>query len=347
LVLGLLHIALPVEAQSAARQLVAPPAEAPDTNKPVKVFILMGQSNMVGFGDVGPRTNRGTLAFLTGQEDKYPWLLDGKGDWVERNDVWCVKTTVGPRQGWLSPVFGASPKLFGPELGFGWVMGQIHSEPVLLIKASQGNRSLGWDFLPPGSVQFEHQGRTYAGYKDTPDWWNEGQPKRTVNWYAGKQYDDCIRDIHDVLNNLPKYFPSYQGQGYEIGGFVWWQGHKDQGEPYAARYEGNLVRLIKSLRTEFKSPHAPFVLGTIGFEGWKLAGQGLTVANAQLAVSDAKRYPEFAGNVQTVEARGFWREKEDSPNQRQGYHYYHNAETYFKVGESLGWAMAGLLAPKN
>jgi len=43
-------------------------------------------------------------------------------------------------------------------------MGQIHDEPVLLIKASQGNRSLGWDFLPPGSEQFEHQGRTYAGY---------------------------------------------------------------------------------------------------------------------------------------------------------------------------------------
>ena len=39
---------------------------------------------------------------------------------------------------------------FGPELGFGHVMGWYHDEPVLLIKSSIGNRSLSWDCLPPG-----------------------------------------------------------------------------------------------------------------------------------------------------------------------------------------------------
>ena len=42
-----------------------------------------------------------------------------------------------------------------------------------------------------------------------------------------------------------------------------------------------------------------------------------------------------------------WREKEESPNKRQGYHYYYNAETYFNVGEGLGWAMADLLAKRK
>ena len=32
-----------------------------DMNNPVKVFILMGQSNMLGMGDVGPETVSGTL----------------------------------------------------------------------------------------------------------------------------------------------------------------------------------------------------------------------------------------------------------------------------------------------
>jgi hypothetical protein len=30
----------------------------------VKVFILMGQSNIVGMGDIGPETNKGTLTYL-------------------------------------------------------------------------------------------------------------------------------------------------------------------------------------------------------------------------------------------------------------------------------------------
>jgi alpha-galactosidase len=88
------------------------------------------------------------------------------------------------------------------------------------------------------------------------------------------------------------------------------------------------------------------VLATIAFDGWKLAGPGLTVANAQLAVSgDKGKYPEFAGNVNTVEARDFWRDVEVSP-QNQGYHYNRNAETYMEVGNALGWAMADLLNNK-
>jgi alpha-galactosidase len=205
---------------------------------------------------------------------------------------------------------------------------------------------LGWDFLPPGSERFTFDGRTYAGYKDTPDLWIEGQEKKVVNWYAGKQYDDCVKDTHEVLDNLPKFFPDYKNQGYEVAGFVWWQGHKDQNPANASRYEQNLVRLIKSLRAEFKAPKAPFVLATIAFDGWKLAGPGLTVANAQLAVSgDKGKYPEFAGNVNTVEARDFWRDVEVSP-QNQGYHYNRNAETYMEVGNALGWAMADLLNNK-
>lgn len=164
-----------------------------------------------------------------------------------------------------------------------------------------------------------------------------------MNWYAGKQYDDFVRDIHEVLNNLPKYFPSYKNQGHEISGFIWWQGHKDQNAAHASRYELNLVNLIKHLRKEFDAPKAPFVLATIAFGGRDLKGHGLTVAKAQLAVSgDTGKYPEFAGNVKAVDARGFWRDKEVSPN-GQGYHYNHNAATYMEVGNALGWAMADLL----
>ena len=325
------------------QQLPDPDTRPPATDKPIKVFIMMGQSNMVGFGRVEPDTTKGTLAYLTKKEKKCPHLLDDAGNWTVRNDVWCVKVTVGQTQGWLKPGFGARGSFIGPELQFGHVMGYYHDEPVLIIKASQGNRSLGWDILPPGSERFTFDGRVYAGYKDTPSSWIEGRPKKPVNWYAGKQYDDFVRDTHEVLDNLPKYFPGYKGQGYEISGFAWFQGHKDQNAAHASRYELNLVNLIKKLRTEFKAPKAPFVLSTIAFGGWDLAGHGLTVANAQLAVSgDKGKYPEFVGNVKTVEARDYWRDKEVSPS-GQGYHYNHNAETYMEVGNALGRAMCKLL----
>lgn len=315
-----------------------------DQRRPIAVFILLGQSNMVGFGRIALPGKKGTLEYLCKEQGKYPHLLDAKGQWKERDDVWCVKTTVGQQQGWLKPGFGARAEFIGPELQFGQIMGDIHEEPVLVIKASQGNRSLGWDILPPGSERFEYEGRVYAGYKDTPASWVEGETKKPVDWYAGKQYDDFVKDIHEVLDDLPKFFPSYQNQGYEIAGFAWFQGHKDQNAAHASRYELNLVNLIKCLRKEFDAPNAPFVIATIAFGGEKLAGHGLTVANAQLAVSgETGKHPEFAGNVKTVDARGFWRDKAVSPNDRQDYHYYHNAETYMEVGNALGQAMAELL----
>ena len=245
-------------------------------------------------------------------------------------------------QGPLTP--GIQGNTIGPEMGFGHVLGYYYDEPVLIIKASIGNRSLGWDILPPGSERFTYEGRVYAGYKDTPDSWVEGEPKKVVNWYAGKQYDEFVKATHDVLDNFEELCPQYKDQGYEVAGFAWWQGHKDGNAAHASRYEQNLVRLIKTLRKEFDAPQAPFVLGTIGFGGWDLDGPHLTVAKAQLAVSgDKGKYPEFRGNVLTVETRDFWRAVDESPR-NQGYHYNRNAETYMLVGDALGRGMVQLLS---
>ena len=54
------------------------------------------------------------------------------------------------------------------------------------------------------------------------------------------------------------------------------------------------------------------------------------------------KYPEFAGNVLTVETRGFWKDASISPRD-QGFHYNGNAETYLMVGDALGRGMVELL----
>ena len=332
-------LTLPAVAAEVPDQLPDPNGKPADQGKPVKVFILMGQSNMLGFGRVGPEDKQGTLTYLTKKEGKYPHLIDDQGNWTVRNDVQYVQTTVGNRQ---HPLTVKGPHI-GVELQLGHILGYVLDEPVVVLKACTGNRSLGWDLLPPGSEQFEFEGKIYAGYKESPLSWDKGTTSVPINWYAGKQYDTDTAGVKEVLKNLAKYYLDYKGQGYEVAGFVFWQGHKDQNAAHASRYEQNLMHFIKTLRKDFNAPEAKFVLATIAFGGDKLSGHGLTVAEAQLAVSGEKgKYPEFKGNVKTIEARPFWREKEVSPSGAV-YHYNHNAETYMEVGDALGRAMAEML----
>jgi len=306
---------------------------------PFKITYLTDAAN--GLGWVQRIDIPGTLETLVKAEGKFPHLVDDEGNWTVRNDVVYKGVVTAVGEGPLT--VGLQGNTIGPELQFGHIMGYYHDAPVLVIKSSQGNRSLGWDFLPPGSERFEHEGRIYAGYKDSPASWEKGAQPEPINWYAGKQYDDCFGAVREVLDNFESEFPQWKGRGYEIGGFVWWQGHKDGGEPYAGRYEQNLVHFIKTLRKEFDASKAPFVIATIGFGGWEMSGPHLKVANAQLAVSGEKgKYPEFQGNVKTVEIRDFWRPAEQSPR-NQGYHYNRNAETYMLVGDALGRGMVDLL----
>ncbi|MBX2851046.1 MAG: sialate O-acetylesterase [Phycisphaeraceae bacterium] len=295
----------------------------------------------------------GTLTTVVKQQGKYPELLDKDGNWASRDDVRYKGVVTAKGNQWLSVGCGADKGKVGPELGFGWVLGDYHDEPVLVLKASEGNRSLGWDFLPPGSERFEAEAETrggevkthyFAGYKDRHLSWVKGTtPKEPEhNWYAGKQYDDCFNAAKDVLANFDKNFPMWKGRGYEIAGFVWWQGHKDSFNPvHRVNYQKNLVQLINTLRSEFKAPGAPFVVGTVGFGGFEgMSDAFKEIANAQLAV-DADRSP-FESNVKAVETRSFWKSADQSPK-NQDFHYHQNGEVYYNIGAAFGKGMVELL----
>ena len=312
---------------------------------PFKITFLTEAAD--GLGWFGRMDVPGTLHTVVNTDGKFSHLVDDEGNWTVRNDVWYKGVVTATANKWLSVGCGSGSNTIGPELQFGHVMGYFHDEPVIILKASQGNRSLGWDILPPGSKRFTYEGRTYAGYKDSIPSWTADNPGEEVNWYAGKQYDDFVRETHAVLGNFSTHFPQYKDQGYEIAGFVWWQGHKDGNPAHASRYELNLVHFLKTFRAEFQVPNAPCVIATIGFNGWKMAGPHLTVASAQLAVSGEKgNYPEFAGNVLTVETRDFWKDASISPR-NQGFHYNQNAETYMMVGDALGRGMVQLLTDRK
>ena len=105
---------------------------------PVKVFILAGQSNMVGDGHVGPVEKKGTLAYMAHRSDKagqFRHLVGKDGKWLERDDVWYFQRQIVRKDRrnvetvdvacCLKPgLHGRADKpKIGPELQFGHVMG--------------------------------------------------------------------------------------------------------------------------------------------------------------------------------------------------------------------------------
>ena len=291
----------------------------------------------------------GTLTYIVKQQGKFPFMQGKDGNWTTCNSVYYydARTHHGSR---LSPTSN-NGHTFGPELGFGFVMGTVEQAPVLILKSCIGNRSLGWDLLPPGSKEEAYQGETDAGYHESPSHWKTGQKpadlmkdyKAQKGWWAGRQYDTDVANAKKALANLAKIDPQYKGQGYKIVGFVFWQGDKDSfSDTQSHYYEQNMVNFIKSIRKDFGTPKAPFAIATVGFYGSKMADNMLEICKAQLAVANAKKYPQFAGNVTTIDTRPFWHPAAESP-MNQSYHYNHNADTYMHVGLRLGWAMADML----
>lgn len=349
----LLAFSTTASAADASKELPDPDGKPADMSKPVQVFILMGQSNMVGLGKIaGPE---GSLENAVKVKKKYPYLVDDAGNWTERKDVRNVRVMVGRGGGmqlfnneWMK----ITGKTMGPEFGIGHPVGNAVDAPVMLLKSCIGNRSLGWDLLPPGSERYEFEGKVYPAYKEKPDSWPVDAAKgaatpppaqwldkngKPIEWYAGKQYDDDVANAKKVLSELGKYYP--EATKFEVAGFFFWQGEKDGGNAaHASRYEHNLVRFIKQLRKDFDAPNAKFVLATLGESTKGSTGNGGKILEAQLAVDGTTgKYPEFKGNVATVYANPL------SLGGSGNSHYGGNAETYMNVGEAMGHAMVGLL----
>jgi len=333
------HLTAQKTGKTQKQQLPDPDGKPASMRKKVKVFILLGQSNMLGFGKVGPENKNGSLQHAIQEENLYPFLVDEAGNWTERKDVRNVRVMVsrGGMRVFNNEWMTIKGKNIGPEIGIGQHLGNLLKEPVLILKSCIGNRSLGWDLLPPGSEQFEQGGKIYAGYKDSPGSWAKGTEPKAIGWYAGKQYDDDTANAKKVLKDLKKYYPG--AKGYEIAGFFWWQGAKDCGNAaHCDRYEQNLVRLIKQLRKDFKAPKAKFVCATLGHVKKGSGGNNGKVLDAQLAVDGKNgKYKEFKGNVASVYANPFCH-----GGSANG-HYGGNAKTYMDVGLAMGAAMVKLL----
>ena len=336
-------IALPA---IAADQLPDPDGNPADMSKKVKVFIIMGQSNTLEMGKV-KGDKEGSLEYAVKTEKLYPFMVDDAGNWTVRKDVrnLHVMGSGGPgkssvkRNDWLTVSGGK----IGIETGIGHWLGNALDEPVLILKSAIGNRSLGWDLLPPGSPSYEFsdakRGKTmvYAGYGQSPLSWEKGTEPKPIAWKAGVQYDGDVARAKDVLKSLGEFYPG--ATEYEVAGFLWWQGDKDRyNAGHASKYEKNLINLIAALRKDFNAPKARFVCATLGQTNKENTNDNeKRILDAMFAISDANKYPALEGDVATVYTNPL------SMGSSSNAHYGGNAKTYMNVGEAMGEAMARLV----
>ena len=294
------------------------------SQKRLKVFILAGQSNMEGQGEIyadGGMRAIGSLEYevKNDKEGRYNHIVDKKGNWVVRKDVWVRfnREEEGFKKGNLTIGYGSSDKAIGPEFQFGYLLGDYYSNQVLIIKTAWGGKSLGVDFRPPGS-----------------------------GGVTGLFYTKMIGEVNTALTNLSIEFPGYKGQGYDIAGFVWNQGWNDAGSPTLYNeYEMNMVNFIKDVRRDLHSPEMHFVIANCGQGGLRptpdrwMSNVQHYIVQAQAA---AAAKPEFTGNVILADSRPFWKDSLESPAD-EVHHYNRNAGTFFMMGDVAGHKMINLL----
>ena len=322
---------------------------------PIKVFILAGPSNMEGQGliefsqrraagykkrgmsdEAIAKKRKGTLDNLVENPDKasaYKHIVDKDGRWIVRKDVkvYYERGRGGLKKGGLTVGFGARDDVIGPEFQFGHLMGDHFDEPVLIIKTAWGGKSLAFDFRPPSAGKPSYEIKLRPRKDGTI-------PK------AGDYYRLMMTQVKDVLSNLKKHFPDYDGRGYEIAGFCWHQGWNDGcNEDFSKEYEKNMRIFIRDVRKDLGVANLPFVIANSGFGG--RGPKGAVVGRLQKMVQPAQAAAaKSMDNVQCIDTRDFYRPPEESPGRGDIEHWFSNAESYFLIGDGMGKAMKQMLS---
>lgn len=277
----------------------------------LKVFILAGQSNMQGsahkrtFSAMGDDQETATLFRKIMDQNGNPAVCDNA--WITYATQQNSKDTV--LQGKVKVGYGFDDERIGPEYAFGLFMDEKYDEPVLIIKTAWGGKSLAVDFRPPGAGPYgSSETEKQHGYVP-----GSGE--------VGHYYRAMIGHVRATLNDddsIRKIVPGYDAeQGYELAGFVWFQGWNDMcNRHHIEQYTKNMIHFIHDVRKEFDVPTMPFVIGVLGVYGTdpdsRKFDKGLPVTafrKAQFAVEELydQNVPErYRGNVITVDSGSFY-----------------------------------------
>lgn len=286
--------------------------------KSLKIYLMAGQSNMTGMVKTSTLEH---VKMFPDTAKEYADMFDANGKPIELKQVQvsCWPKKEGEAKGDLKPGYGGGTagEMFGPEYAFGVYMYKKLQQPILIIKCGQGGRNLFFNFRPPSAGEWTpppgHPDVTNPSkFKALEVKADPNNPKTIVSY----EYKKMIDHTRKVLSDLKSYYPGYdEKDGYEISGFVWFQGWNDMidGKVYPNKgklggydqYTWLLENLIRDVRKDLNAPKMSAVIGVMGIEGIqdpKTPGMG-TFQAAQAAVAEK---PEFKGNVAATQTGKFW-----------------------------------------
>ncbi len=297
------------------RGVEATPDAATPRKPKLRIYILAGQSNMEGKGNI--RHIDWLKANAAPEERKVFQRIHRGGEF---HDVKRAYIRYKKRIGALNVGWGSSRDLIGPEYGFGLTMADASAGDILLLKVSEGGKTLKTEFLPPSS----------------------GGP--------GRLYSEIVEMVKDARSNLKRYVPSYGGQGYRIEGFVWFQGFNDnidraqKAEGFKS-YANRLDNLMKDLRKDLDAPDMKMVVGQLGFNA-----SPSPFNKAQISVAEKKRnkhtvrYVPIAPLADAEVLKRYQNREADKDEWAEvgadrPYHYYGSFVHFFRFGRAFAEAM--------
>ena len=303
---------------------------------PLKVYLLVGQSNMQGhaqvrtFDHIGMDPKTAPILKAIRNADGTPKVCE---------NVWISSVDTAPpeseRHGRLTAGYGASGRglKIGPELTFGIYMKQHVDEPILIIKTAWGGKSLNTDFRPPSAGPYEFNAQQLENLKKQGK--DIAQARAGRAKMTGQYYRLMMEHIKKVLGNIKRVYPAYDAKaGYELAGFVWFQGWNDmvdrgtypnRAQPGGyAQYSEVLVHFIRDVRKGLSAPKLPFVIGVMGVGGpvekygpdqKRYAGIHSEFRKAMAAPA---KLSEFKGNVTAVFTENYWDHQLSGLSSRMG-----------------------------
>ena len=295
---------------------------------PLEVFILAGQSNMVGAAKIS------TFDYIGEDPKTLPMLQEMRGKdgkprkiadtWISYYQSHEPGDPQGEGFGQLIAGYGGRKDPtepgdnIGPELTFGIYVQKALRRPVLIIKTAWGGKSLYQDFRPPSAGSFELSAAEIEKIQKSGGDLEKERAARKER--SGAYYRLMLGHVRHVLADIRRIYPEYdEKQGYVLSGFVWFQGWNDMvnRSVYPRRaekggydeYSRLLTLFIKDVRKDLGAPRLPFVIGVMGIDGpmenhekrYRPIHQNFWDAMAAPAAR-----PEFQGNVVAVQTAPFW-----------------------------------------
>ena len=302
-------------------------AQVSIADRPLKVFILCGQSNMEGHAKLSTLE---AMKMDPVTKPIYKQMVDVTGNPVTCEKVWISYFTggrdnMGEGFGKLTAGYGSRRvpeemgEKIGPEFTFGIYTQKALEEPVLIIKTAWGGKSLHTDFRPPSAGPYVFNENELENFKRRGKDIKEVKADKAEQ--SGKFYRLMMDHVKKVLSDIKRVYPDYnQTDGYELAGFAWFQGWNDmvasvtypnRGQPggYDA-YTDCLAHFIRDVRKDLRAPKMKFVIGVMGVGGplAKYTNPRYVPIHGGFreAMAAPAAMPEFKGNVFAVRTAKFW-----------------------------------------